>query len=382
VGLTSPALLYLLALCALGLLLAIIIDWRAMAGRNARSIVLRAVSLVGLQFFVLAFILVAVNRSGEFYSSWSDLLGLDKASGSVVASPNTAASRVQPVVVTSKTAVPVPGSKATGGVLQTVTFHGQTSGVSVGGQVFVPAGYRPGSPVGRYPVLMEISNNLTSTSSPYSAARFAETAARQIATGQLKPLIIVMVPATVAGVDQGCLDAPARPAVGNLPPEPAILAATFFSQDLPAIAESQYGASNNSANWGLLGDSSGGYCALQLAMTHSWVFSAAAAPSGAYTQPPGPLVDAGSPQLKRQDNLQWLLRNQPMQPVSLLFTHSTTTSGTSAAADQLFSATATRPTQVSTLAIGGGGWPFAPVLDWIGTAIAPRTGPVPAAMAR
>jgi len=374
VGLTSPALSYVLAIFAVGTLLAIIVDWRAMAGRNLRSIVQRAVSLVGLQFFVLAFIFVAVNRSGEFYSSWSDLFGLDKASGSVVASVDTGGSRLQPVVVTSRTPVTVPGNKAASGVLQTVTFNGQISDISVGGEVFLPAGYRPGRPVRHYPVLVEISNNLTNPSSPYGGLRLAESAAQQIATGQLEPVIIVMVPASVSRADQGCLDVAPQAATGSAPAAPAIMAATFFTQDLPAIVESQYGASSNSANWGLLGDSSGGYCALQLALTNSWVYSAAVAPDGAYTHPPGPGVNAGSPELKLQDNLQWLLRNQPMQPVSVLFTSSGSSSLSSAGSAQPFMAMATRPMRVSTLVVGGGGWPLAPVVNWIGAAIAPLAG--------
>jgi len=370
VGLTSPALPYLFAVLAVGMLLAIIIDWRAMAGRNARSVVHRAVSLLGLQFFVLAFIFVTVNRSGEFYSSWSDLFGLEKASAAVVASSNSGASRVQPVVVTSRTPVPLPGSKAGGGILETVTFNGQISGLSVGGHVFLPAGYRHASPAGHYPVIVEVSDNLTSSSSPYAADRFAETAARQIALAQLEPVIIVMVPASVAIGDQGCLDVAAQSASASAPAAPPILAATFFTQDLRAILESQYGASNDAANWGSLGDSTGGYCALQLAMTHSWVLSVAVAPDGTYAAPPGPVVNAGSRDLRLAENLQWLLRNQPTQPVSVLFT----SPGSSSSGAQSFAAAATRPMHVSALKIGGGGWPLAPVLNWLGAAIVPRSG--------
>jgi hypothetical protein len=368
VGLTSPVLPFLLASLAVGTLLAIIVDWRAMAGRNLRSVLHRAISVVGLQFFVLAFIFVVVNRSGEFYDSWSDLFGLDNSSGAVIASTVTGSSRVQPVIVASRTPVPVPGSKTSGGVLETVTFNGQNSGLSAGGEVFLPARYQPGNRLRRYPVVVEISNNLMSTSSPYAGMRFAEAAARQIALGQLEPVIIVMLPATVGSTGQGCVDIAPQQAAGSAQPAPPIMAATFFTQDIPAILESQYAASNSSANWGLLADSSGGYCALQLAMTNSWAFTAAVVPDGAYSRPPGSAGAGSSPQLKLQENLEWLLRNQPMQPVSVLFTRS----GLSTGAARLFQAEATRPMRVSTTTIGGGGWPLAPVLNWIGAAIATR----------
>jgi len=379
VGLTSPALPYLLALLAVGALLAIIVDWRAMAARNARSVVHRTVSLLGLQFFVLAFIFVTVNRSGEFYSSWSDLFGQVKASGSVVAATNTGATRIQPVVVTSRAPVATTAGKSAGGVLESVTFNGPISGVSVSGQVFLPAGYRPVSRVGHYPVLVEISDNLANTSSSYAAARLAETAARQIAMGQLAPLIIVMLPASVVSGDQGCLDLAAQPASSRAPGAPALMAATFFTQDLPAALESQFGASSNSVNWGLLGDNGGGYCALQLALTHSWVFSAAVVPDGPYTGPPGPAIAAESRDLRLQDNLQWLLINQPMQPVSVLFTNHESASAASA---QLFATATTPPMHVEQLAIRGGGWPLAPILNWIGATIGPHTTHGPPAVTR
>jgi enterochelin esterase-like enzyme len=370
VGLTSPALSYLLAILAAGLLLAIVVYWPRLAGRDLRAIALRSVSLVTLQAFVLALIFVTVNRSGEFYSSWSDLFGSDRASAAVVAAAGVSSKRIRPVVVTSRTAVRVPGDKAAGGVLETVTFSGQLSGIKVGGAVFLPAGYQQGGPVGHYPVLVEISNDLGSSSSPYGATRLAESAAQQIALRQLAPMIIVMLPAALSSTDQGCLDIPARAAGGGSPAGPAILAATFFAEDIPAIMESEYAASNKTANWGLLGDSSGGYCALQLALTSSWTFAAAVAPDGAYSQPPGPVVDAGSPQFQLQDNLLWLLHNQPRQPVSVLFTGSG--SGSGAGQAQAFVAAARHPMRVSTAALDGGSWPLASVLRWVGMTIGPR----------
>jgi enterochelin esterase-like enzyme len=366
VGLTSPALSYLLALLALGLLLAIIVCWQRMAARTLRSVALRTVSLVVLQVFVLASIFVAVNRTGEFYSSWSDLLGLDKGSALVIASTNVDAARIKPVVVIGRTPVTVPGSNSAGGVLETVTFNGQISGVTARGNVFLPAGYRSGSPVGHYPVIVDISDEVASRSSPYGAVRLARSAAYQIAAKQLEPVIIVMLPAALSSSDQGCLNMPAQTAANGVTPKPAVMAATFFAQDLPSIMESEYAASNKTANWGLLADSSGGYCALQLALTNSWVFSAAVVPDGSYTQPPGPVATSGSPEFQQQDNLIWLLQNQPMQPVSVLFARG---SGRGAGSAAQFVAAAHRPMRVATTTLDAGSWPLASVLNWIGAAI-------------
>src|SRR5579875_1011309 len=88
--------------------------------------------------------------------------------------------------------------------------------------------------------------------------------------------------------------------------------ATFFSQDLPAAIEAAYPASTSPARWALAGDAAGGYCALQLAMTSSQAFAAAAVPPANYTTPPGG-VPGGGPSFAAQDSMLWQLRHQPMQ---------------------------------------------------------------------
>jgi len=365
VGLTSPALSYLLGTLAAGLLLLIISCWRLLAKR--RLIALRALSLISLQACVLALIFVTVNRTGEFYSSWSDLFGSDTASASVIASPGVDAAKIRPVVVISRTQVSVPGDKAAAGTLESVTFTGQLSGLTVPGRIFLPAGYRDSGPA-RYPVLVVISDGFASPSSPYGAIRMAEDAAREIAAGQLEPMIMVFLPAELSAYDQGCLNVPAQPATASSPAIPTIQGATFFAQDVPAIMESDFAARSTPGSWALLGDSSGGYCAVQLALANSWVFSVAAAPDGAYTRPPGTGETAGSPQLKQQDNLVWLVRNQPMQPVSVLFTGPSSGPAATRAATP-FLALARRPMRVSAMAVDSGSWPLAGVLNWIGQAV-------------
>src|SRR6266568_3726536 len=146
-----------------------------------------------------------------------------------------------------------------------------------------------------------------SPAAPVSARRLSATAAVQMAAGRLGPMIVVMLPSR-SGQDQGCLNVPG-----------GAQAATFFAQDLPHAIGSVYrAASPFTRRWALLGDSSGGYCALQLALTSSGTFAAAALPPGTYTAPPGSGEFGGNPQLRSQDNLAWLLRHRPMQPISVL----------------------------------------------------------------
>jgi Putative esterase len=360
-GLTSPALVVMLIIAVIAALTGTLWCWRRLAGPGLRLIMLRVVTLGVLQLSVISLIFVVVNRSAEFYSSWSDLFGTDHGTGAIVAVGFGPSRAVAPIKIISSVQVPGPAAgrrRVAGGRLQTVQIHGHLSGLSAPGYVYVPRRARAGAPAGSLPVLVVISDQLGSQNAIYGAERLAGTAAVQIAAGHLKPVLMVMLPARVGGpsgaADQGCLDAPG-----------GVQAGTFFAQDLPQAVESAYHAGRAPGGWALLGDSSGGYCALQLAMTNSQVFSAAAAPPADYAAPPGTGEFGGSPQIKAQDNLLWRMQHQPLQPISVLFT------GLGRA--QQFLSLVRPPMRAESISLPAGKWPLAPVLDWIGRTIDPKS---------
>jgi len=350
-GLTSPALAVVLAAAAVVALAGTLWWWPRLAAPGLRPLMLRIAALVALQVSVLGLIFVVANRSAEFYSSWSDLFGTDSASGAIVAVGTGSSQTIAPVKVISAAPVPVPGRRRIqGGRLQTVQIHGQLSGLTAPGFVYLPPRYqRAPATAAPLPVVVVISDHLGSKDSAFSAGRLAATAAGQIAAGRLKPLIMVMLPARVGSqaADQGCLDVPAGPQAG-----------TFFSQDLPQAVESAYRAVRGPAGWALLADSSGGYCAMQLAMTDSQVYSVAVAPPADYTVPPGSGEFGGSPQIAAQDDLLWRLQHQPMQPISVLF------AGPGQA--RAFLSLVRPPMRANSIPLAAGNWPLAPVLAWTG----------------
>jgi len=365
VGLTSPGLPYLLALLGFIVLIAIVLGWPWLARRTLPRIYLRFLSICVLQALVLGLIFVVVNNEGEFYSSWSDLFGTD-ASGRasiVAAGPVDTASR-NLLSVTARSAVRLAGGHQ-GGVLENVRIDGQLSGLSVAGSVYLPAAYAARGRLPEFPVVTVVSDATTSGSSPYSATRLAQSAATEIAAGRMVPVVIVMLPATVGGVDQACL---------NLPPvlrrgvqqRPAIEGGTFFAQDLPDAIGSAYRVRTTPASWALVGGQSGGYCALQLAMDYSYVFSVAVAPRASYVSPPGAAAQLPGP-FRQQDDLLWQLRHLPPAPVSVLFAGPGSAAGGGQAAS--FISLAQQPMRVSTMQLDGGNWPLARVLDWVAAAV-------------
>jgi hypothetical protein len=366
VGLTSPGLPYLLALLAFITLLTIVLGWTWLSRRSVIRIYLRFVSLCVLQALVLGLIFVVVNNQGEFYSSWSDLLGTDtggKASIVAAGTANTASRNL--LAVTGKTAVKLPGGRP-GGILETVRFDGQLSGISATGRVYLPAAYFTRGPRRDFAVLTVISDAEAGGNSPYSAQRLSQSAAAEIGAGQMGPLVIVWLPATVGRVDQACLDLP--PVIrGNTQQRPAVQADMFFAQDVPDAIESAYRVRSGPASWAVLGDQSGGYCALHLAIDDSSVFSVAVAPRASYTRPPGAAAQQLPSPFRVQDNLLWQLDNLPVPPVSVLFAGPGSAAGPGVA--QSFVALAQRPMRVTTTELDAGNWPLAHVLDWVAAAV-------------
>jgi enterochelin esterase-like enzyme len=357
-ALTSISLVIVLAGLAVILLGGVLVAWPRLAGSGARLVALRLIALCSVHAIVLLLAFVIVNRANLFYSSWSDLLGQYTGGGTVVkmTAPRGPEVSSAPVSVDATRPIRLPGRPQPAGILQTVQIQGQLSGLRLPGYVYLPSGYQHGPLAdGRYPVIVALSGvdgSLASGNSPYEAERLAAAAAAQIAAGRLPPLILVMLPAGLRS-DPGCLNVPGGPQ-----------AALFFAQDMPAAIGAQYLASPQRSEWGLLGDVRGGYCALQLALTNAATFAAVAVPSGAYQAPPGPHAWAawgGSRQLRTQDNLAWLLRHQPMQPISLLLF--------GPGSPGAFGTQAQAPMHVTSASPATGPWPLAQVIDWLGREI-------------
>jgi hypothetical protein len=346
----------LLTVVAAGLLAATLWLWPVLARRGVTAVTLRAGLLVALQVSVLGVVFVSVNRTYEFYASWSDLLGTDHSVAQVVlARPGgtgaVTAGQAPPVVTLASNPVMVPGARRDlVGRLAEVRFAGPVSGIAATGHVYLPPGYSPHSrPL---PVIVIISRQAGGGAASYGAQRIAAVAAAQIRAGRMAPAIIaVLSPALAGRADQGCLDSPGGPQ-----------AATFFSQDLPQALTQAYHAVPGPAGWAVLGGAGGGYCALQLATAPSGQFAVAAAAPGTYTVPPGRGKTATSPGLRRQDDLLWRLRNWPPPPVRVLFA--------GLGRSWHFTSLVRPPMTVASTGPAAGPQPLAPVLDWIGHALA------------
>jgi len=349
-GLTSLVLVCLLAGLVALLLGGLLWGWPRLARPGWQSIVLRVIALCVVQASLISLIFVVVNRVNDFYSSWTDLFGGYTGGGVLVAIHHGAVASDTPLSILASAPVVASGGRL-GGTLEVVRIRGRLSGLTDYGHIYLPPGYpkavKAGQSGGRYPVIVVISAAQDSAISPYSARFLATDAANEIAARRLKPVILVMLPPG-PGQDLGCLNLPG-----------GAQAALFFAQDLPAAVGSRYQVGTGLGGWALLGDSSGGYCALQLALTNATTFGAAAIPAGRYQSPPGPAPT--TPLFGTQDNVVWLLQHQPMQPISVLFTEP----GQAQPPLSLIH----RPMRATTARLTSGPSALAPVLDWLGSAL-------------
>ena len=400
-GLTSGLLIGLAGFFAAGAFALTLGMWRRLAAPGLSHVLARLALLLCAQVSVMLVIFLSVNKSFGFFASWSDLFGTNNSTGQIVAPSNPGGG--QPTPLQSQGAGEVaartppgwpptgPGSLATApnaaanaryGRLSLVRVNGVRSGISATAYVYLPPQYFWPAPAGRaLGVVVVISGRVGTPGDPYSAASLAVTAAEEVAAGRARPAIYVMLsPAVAGGRDRGCLDVPGGP-----------LAATFFAQDFTSAIESSYPVSHAAAGWTVLGDASGGYCALSLAMRHADRFGAATAPLAAYGPPPGSAgppglwMSGGSQALASENDLTWRLENRPPPPVSLCFLRAGAASPQGPAGGEpgsqpngaatAFLALMKAPTRVSQLALAAGPRPLAPVLDRITRQLSPGGSP-------
>ena len=409
-GLTSGSLIGLAGFLAVTAFAGTLLVWRRVASARPSHVLARIGLLVWAQVTVMLVIFLSVNRSFGFFASWTDLFGTNDTTGAIVAPHRPGSSQAPPVrtwadgdLTTRVThgrpqprstwpAAPAGQDRSRQGELLAARITGARSGISARAHIYLPPQYfRPG-PAGRiFPVIVVISGAADSAGDadtsgaadsggdadnpgdPYGAVSVAATAAAEIEAGRARPAIYVMLtPAVAGGRDRGCLDVPGGPQ-----------AATFFSQDLPAAIQAAYPATQGPAGWAVMGDASGGYCALSLAMAHSDRFAVAAAPLAGYGHPPGAAgtrlgspgwwISGGSPAIRDEQDLTWRLRSWPPPPISVFFTRTAPagSTGSSGRTARTFISLARPPMRVAEITLATGPQPLAPVLDRITAQLAP-----------
>ncbi|MEU8824420.1 alpha/beta hydrolase-fold protein [Streptomyces sp. NPDC048636] len=313
-GLTSNNIVITAVVTAVLLFAVTIWLWPRLAGRGLTAVLGRIGMLLATQLTVFAAFGLFANQSFGFYGSWADLFGTEDEMG-VVVNHDTPGNRVR---VTETRQMNVDGGSApkVAGRIEKVKIQGPVSRIASPAYIYLPPEYfKPEYAKRKFPAALVLTGYPGTTEALINGLKYPQNAHKLVKNGRMQPTILVMMRPTVAPPrDTECVDVPDGPQTE-----------TFFTKDLPKAVSEHYRVGREARNWGVVGNSTGGYCALKMAMRHPEAFSAAVGLSPSYRAP----IDAttgdlfgGSKQLERENNLMWRLNHKPAPPVSLLVSSS------------------------------------------------------------
>ncbi|MFD7923774.1 alpha/beta hydrolase [Streptomyces sp. NPDC059740] len=317
-GLTSNSLLVLVTLVALTVFVATIWVWPRLARRGAGAVAGRVGMLLTTQLTLLAALGLALNSYFGFYASFADLFGSDDAPGQVVDQgvSGTPAKAGLYRLGHRSDGLTGGGIPSRAGRIDRIAVRGATTRLTVPAYVYLPPQYfQAAHREDRFRVAVVLTGYPGTVDSLITRMRYPRTADKLVREHRMKPTILVMLrPTLVPPRDTECMDVPGGPQTE-----------TFFAHDLRNAVAANYRVGTGAQNWGVIGDSTGGYCAVKLAMRRPTAFSAAVSLSGYYSTHNDPTTGdlfGGSASVRNENDMMWRLRHRPVPPIWALVTSS------------------------------------------------------------
>lgn len=252
-----------------------------------------------------------------------------------------------------------------GGQIQRVLIEGKASRIASPAYVYLPPEYfQPRYAKRTFPAAVVLTGYPGVAQNLFKGLAYPQTALKLAKAGQTQPMVLIMMRPTVAPPrDTECVDVPGGPQ-----------AETFFAKDVPQAVHASYRVGTRAQNWGFVGDSTGGYCALKIAMHHPNVYGAGAGLSAYYKAAEdvttGDLFH-GDEHARHRADLLWSLEHLPAPDTSLMLTTSKQGEG-NYKSTMKFLANAKPPTRVSSMVLESGGHNFntwrreiPPTLVWL-----------------
>lgn len=202
------------------------------------------------------------------------------------------------------------------GRLDRVRIPGAVSGLSTDGYVYLPPQYfQPAYKDKKFPAIVVMTGFPGDARNLLTKFDYPGRELQLIDSGTVKPMVqVLMRPSPSMPRDSECEDIPGGPQ-----------AQTYYATDVPRDVQASYRVVGGAHGWGVIGDSTGGYCALKLAMAHPGVYTTAVSLSGGLTAAKdittGDLF-GGSQQRRNEADLNWRLAHLPMPAVSVLLADS------------------------------------------------------------
>jgi enterochelin esterase-like enzyme len=279
---TSTWFIALLAALTLGAVVVTVLTWDKPALKRTR----RVVALVLTQAMVVLVGLAVVNTSQGFFTDWSDFGGgalEHTTTGKAVRGGEQKGAQLLEAVSTAEKAAK-PGH----GVMVSATITGKRTGYRLPVRIYLPAAYFDREQADRvFPVVMFFNGFLGGVDTFQNRLGADAVLDKLIASGKMQPTVAVIAEKNPKRTkDTECIDA----VRGDK-------ADTYVSLDVPEVVKRELRVSKSRTGWALMGYSTGGFCATNLAIRHPEVFSAALNLSGNYI----PYIDGTTGDLFRGD---------------------------------------------------------------------------------
>ncbi|WP_405870501.1 MULTISPECIES: alpha/beta hydrolase [unclassified Streptomyces] len=316
-GLTSNKVLVLAVAFAVLLFVGTVWLWPRLARRNWRAVSGRVGLLLGTQLALFMSLGLAANQAFGFYASWADLFGQEKDQGVVVNHTALGGSGGPLEVLDTARVRGAGGSRPeVAGQIQKVDIVGRTTHIATPAYVYLPPEYFQARYRARtFPATVVLTGYPGTAQALVNKLHYPSTAQDLAKDGRMQPMILVMLRPTVAPPrDTECVDIPGGPQTE-----------TFFAKDLPDAMLAHYRVGKKPGSWGIIGDSTGGYCALKIAMHHPRAYAAGAGLSPYYKAPIDPTTGdlfRGDKELRNRADLWWCIKHLPAPDTSLLVTSS------------------------------------------------------------
>ena len=352
-GLTSDKVLGLAVLSAVLLFVGTVWLWPRLARRGLRAVGGRIAVLLATQVALFAAVGLVANQAFGFYASWADLFGRENGQGVVVDHDGADTGGPLRVVDTQRVNVTGGARPRVGGQIQKVEIVGRTTRIAAPAYVYLPPEYfQARSRTRTFPVAVVLTGYPGTAEALVDGLHYPRTAHELARDGTAQPMILVMLRPTVAPPrDTECVDVPGGPRTES-----------FFARDLPDAVGHHYRVGRKPGSWGIVGDSTGGYCALKLAMHHPRVYAAGAGLSPYYDAPSDPTTGDlfhGDKTLRNESDLFWYLKHRPAPDTSLLVTSSKQGEANYKATLKFIElAKEKRPTRISSIILDSGGHNF------------------------
>jgi hypothetical protein len=324
VRLTGAPLLALLAVAVVGAPVVTYLLWSRL-GSGAWAPLARAGLLLCCQLSAVLLVGAAANDYGYFYTSWSELLGAVTGPGAVSGTTAPAPLRDTPgdgsvsgaphpsAGVTLRVLTDRPWSSVaewrSKGRIMSVELTGVRSDLAEHAYIYLPPQYYlPADRSVLFPGVEVMTGYPGHEQSLVTRMHYPDQSLAVVRARRARPMVLVMLrPSVTEPRDTECTDVPGGPQ-----------AMTFFSQDVPTAVESALRV--RPTGWGIMGDSTGGYCATKIAMMRSDVFGAAVSFSGYYhalhDSTTGDLW-GGSVVVRDLNDPLWRLHHLPEPPIGL-----------------------------------------------------------------